>query len=152
MEMEPALYPAAVGMTLRDSHGVFEDLQARLEDVDGSGLRADGWYAPEIEHRARRRRALALAAIVAGVALAGGGSAIGTSQGTDVGAAEQAGIAAGEQRGTAVGTREGFASTFKPARDHAYGAAYREAYRTAYRDEFKQADLAVPRHLPVSGP
>ncbi len=138
-------------MALRDFQGVFEDLRGRLGTMVGSRRGAERLYAPGIEPRADRRRALALAAVVALVAIGVAGYAIGASKAVEVGAAEQAGISAGEQRGTAEGAREGYASTFKPARERAYDLAYRKAYRTAYLDEFEKADLAAPSSVPLGG-
>lgn len=138
-------------MELRNFRGVFEDLRGRLENTVGSGRGAERWYALGIEPRAHRKRALALAATVALVAIGVAGYAIGASKGAEVGAAELAGMAAGEQRGIAEGAREGYASTFKPARERTYDAAYRNAYRTAYRGEFEKADLAAPSNVPLRG-
>jgi hypothetical protein len=139
-------------MLLRDFYRVSEGLRVRLENTVGFGRGAERWHTSGINRRVVRRRTLAVAATVAIVAIGAGGYAIGTSQGVEADATVQAGMAAGELRGAAVGAREGYASAFKPARERAFDAAYREAYRTAYREEFETAGLAVPSHVPVSGP
>lgn len=138
-------------MALRDLPRAFENLRARIGNTVGSGPGAERPYGARIL-RLDRRRALALAALVALIAVGIGGYAIGASQVVDVGEAEHAGMVEGQERGTPVGAREGYASAFASARERTFEAAYREAYRRAYLAEFEKADLAAPRRVVVRSP
>ena len=136
------------GMASRDFHRVSTDVRAWLGGVVGTG---DG-YAAWTRRNALRRWGLVALVLLAFVAIAIGGYAIGASQVGDGDSARQAGADAGEQRGAALGTREGYGKAFRSAREQAFGPAYRDAYRAAYLGAFDRADLAAPGHVPVSGP
>ena len=79
-----------------------------------------------------RRLAFGLGAILAVLAFAAGGFAVGTASGADVEAARHHGKAAGSERGRDAGAHAGRAAGIKTGRRRGYRRTYRRAYRSAY--------------------
>ena len=96
-----------------------------------------------------RRLAFGLGTILAVLALAAGGYAVGTASGADVEAARQEGKAAGFERGRDAGARAGRAAGIKTGRRRGYRRTYRRAYRSAYAKG--EARVEAQGAIPAAG-